>query len=48
MSIYTDKVLLFISGGDLITASFVNSILSEGGKQGAYPWRERDGGAGAS
>ena len=29
MSIYTDKVLLIIGGGDLITSSFVNSILSE-------------------
>ena len=33
MSIYTDKVLLIIGGGETVTASFVEHIVSEGAKE---------------
>lgn len=33
MSTYTDKVLLFIGGGEMITPSFVERILSDGAKE---------------
>lgn len=33
MSIYTDKVVLIIDGGEMITASLVNHILSEGARE---------------